>query len=127
VGRDLARVVKEQGALPIAVACDCVRQAALGVDICEVGAHFLQCLRVGIRIPTVMDVLVSEDGKEFRTVAMVKHTPDQRPAYMRTLSIKLKDVTGRFVKAVGHNEGSCLFADEVFVNPEPGVGRQVLD
>jgi hypothetical protein len=28
---------------------------------------------------------------------------------------------------VGHNGGSWLFADEVFVNPEPGGGRQLLD
>jgi serine/threonine protein kinase len=32
VGRDLARVVKEQGPLPLAAACDCVRQAALGLQ-----------------------------------------------------------------------------------------------
>jgi hypothetical protein len=97
------------------------------LDIHEVGAHFLQTLRVGIRIPPAMDVLVSRDGKEFHTVGMVKHTPDERPAYMRTLSVKLKGVTGRFVKVVAHNHAFWLFADEVFVNPEPGVGRQVLD
>jgi hexosaminidase len=97
------------------------------LDIREVGAHFLQVVRVGIRIPPVLDVLVSSDGKEFRTVGMVKHTPDEGPAYMRTLSVKLQGVTGRYVKVVGHNPGSWLFADEVFVNPEPGVGRQVLD
>jgi hexosaminidase len=97
------------------------------LDIREVGAHFLQSVRLGIRIPPVMDVLVSSDGKEFRTVASVSHTPDDRPAYMRTLRVKLKGVTGRFVKVVGHNPGSWLFADEVFVNPEPGAGRRVLD
>jgi hexosaminidase len=87
-------------------------------DIHEAGAHFLQYFRVGIRMPPQMDVMVSEDGKVFRTVATVKHTPDERPAYMRTLSVQLKDVTGRFVRVVGHNPGSWLFADEVFVNPE---------
>jgi tRNA A-37 threonylcarbamoyl transferase component Bud32 len=97
------------------------------LDIREVGAHFLQHLRVGIRIPGMMDVLVSSDGKEFRTVGMLKHDPDEQPLYMHTLSVKLKDVTGRFVRVVGHNYGSWLFADEVFVNPEPGARRQVLD
>jgi hexosaminidase len=97
------------------------------LDVREVGAHFLQHLRVGIRIPPAMDVLVSGDGKEFRTVATVKHTQDERPAYMKTLSVKLKGVTGRFVQVVGHNHGMWIFDDEVFVNPEPGVGRQVLD
>jgi hypothetical protein len=74
-----------------------------------------------------LELGVSLDDKEYRTVATVKHTPDEGPAYMRTLSVKLKGVTGRFVKVVGHNHGSWLFADEVFVNPEPGVGRQDLD
>jgi hypothetical protein len=46
---------------------------------------------------------------------------------MRTLSVKLKGVTGRFVKVVAPIDGFWLFADEVFVNPEPGVGRQILD
>jgi hexosaminidase len=97
------------------------------LDVREVGAHFLQSVRVGIRLPVAMDVLVSGDGKEFRTVGAVKHVPDDRPAYMKTLSVKLDGVTGRFLRVVGYNGGSWLFADEVFVNPEPGVGRQVLD
>jgi hypothetical protein len=97
------------------------------LDIREAGAHFLQSVPVGIRIPARVDVLVSSDGKEFRTVGAVNHTPDERPAYRRTLSVQLKGVTGRFVRVVGHNPGSWLFADEVFVNPEPGVGRQVSD
>jgi hypothetical protein len=97
------------------------------LDIREVGAHFLQSLRVGIRIPAAMDVLVSSDGKEFRTVGTVKHTADEQQAYMLTLSVQLKGVTGRFVRVVGQNPGSWLFADEVFVNPEPGAGRQLLD
>ena len=74
-----------------------------------------------------MNVLVSSDSKEFRTMGMVKYPPDEQPVYMHTLSVKLKDVTGRFVRVVGHNYGSWLFADEVFVNPEPGAGRQMLD
>jgi serine/threonine-protein kinase len=31
-GRDLARVVRERGPLPVAEACDCIRQAALGLQ-----------------------------------------------------------------------------------------------
>jgi hexosaminidase len=97
------------------------------LDIHEVGGHFLQSLRLGIRIPAVMDVLVSNDGKEFRTVGMVNYPPSERPVYMRTLSVKLKGVSGRYVKVVGHNRDFWLFVDEVFVNPEPGGGRQFLD
>jgi tRNA A-37 threonylcarbamoyl transferase component Bud32 len=97
------------------------------LEVREVGAHFLQYVRVGIRLPTALDVLVSGDGKEFRTVGAVKPVPDERLVYRKTLSVKLDGVTGRFVRVVGYNGGSWLFADEVFVNPEPGVGRQVLE
>jgi serine/threonine protein kinase len=97
------------------------------LDIREVGAHFLQLVRLGIRIPWAMDVMVSSDGKEFRTVGAVKHDSGDRPIYLHTLSVKLKGVTGRYVRVVGHTHGMWLFADEVFVNPEPGVGRQDLD
>jgi hypothetical protein len=74
---------------------------------------------VGIYIPAQMDVLVSDDGKEFHNVAILKHTPDTRPVYMKTLNVKLKDITGRFVKVVAYSNGLWLFADEIFVNPEP--------
>ena len=94
------------------------------LDIREVGAHFLQDDRVGVRIPAEMNVLVSSDGKEFRTVAIAKHTEGDRPVCMATLSAKLKDVTGRYVRVVAPNRSHWLFADEVFVNPEPGAGRQ---
>jgi hypothetical protein len=88
-------------------------------NIREVGAHFLQVVKVGIHMPWQMDVLVSDDGKEFRNVAIVKHTPDGRPVYMKALNVKLKDITGRFVKVVAYTNGLWLFADEIFVNPEP--------
>jgi hypothetical protein len=91
------------------------------LDLREVGGHFLQQVKLGIFIPPAMDVLVSGDGKEFRKVATVKHAPDDRPLYLKTLSAKLDGVSGRFVRVVAYNNGSMwLFADEVFVNPESG-------
>src|SRR5262249_54832446 len=97
------------------------------IDVREVGAHFSQNLPLGISVPAMMDVLVSGDGKEFRKVATVTHDPDKRKTFMRTLSAKLKGVPGRFVKVVGYANGMGVFADEVFVNPEPGGGLQDLD
>jgi tRNA A-37 threonylcarbamoyl transferase component Bud32 len=94
------------------------------LDVREVGAHFLQDVRVGIRIPPAMDVLISGDGKEFRKVATVKPDPDERPVYMVTLSARLDGVTARFVRVVARTHGLWLFADEVFVNPEPVEGKE---
>jgi hexosaminidase len=93
------------------------------LDIHEVGAHFMQSVGLGIYIPGQLNVLVSNDGKEFRTVGSVKYPPDEKPMYMHSLSVKLKDVRGRYVRVVGLTRGMWTFADEVFVNPEPG-GRQ---
>jgi tRNA A-37 threonylcarbamoyl transferase component Bud32 len=93
------------------------------LDVREVGGHFLQNVKLGIYMPVAMDVLVSGDGKEFRPVGTVKHAPDERGIFMKTLSAKLTGVTGRFVKVVAHTNGMWLFADEVFVNPEPGEGE----
>jgi hexosaminidase len=93
------------------------------LDIREVGAHFLQSVKVGIYMPVALDVLVSGDGQEFRKVATVKPTPDERGIFMKTLSVKLTGVTGRFVKVVAYTSGMWLFADELFVNPEPGDGE----
>ena len=89
------------------------------IDVRAVGGHFLQWVGAGIRIPQTTDVLVSDDGKEFRKVATVKHPTDEGAAYTRTLAAKLKGVKGRFVRVVAHTNGLWLFADEIFVNLEP--------
>jgi hypothetical protein len=93
------------------------------LEVREVGARFLQDVPLGIHVPASMDVLVSDDGKAFREVGTVPHVPDARPTYMKTLSVKLDGVTGRFVKVVAHTTGMWTFADEVFVNPEPSAGE----
>ena len=89
------------------------------IEIREVGAHFLQYVGAGIRIPTVVDVLISEDGKDFRKAATIRHTQDERPTYLLTLTTTLAPVKGRYVRVVAHTNGQWLFVDEVFVNPEP--------
>jgi hexosaminidase len=90
------------------------------IDVREVGAHFLQQTRGGIRIPRALDVLVSDDGKTYRKVATVTPAPDDRPAFTRTLTATPAGVRARFVRVVARTNGQWLFADEVFVNPEPG-------
>jgi hypothetical protein len=93
------------------------------LDIHEAGGHYLQSVPLGIYIPWQVDVMVSSDNKEFRTVGTVKYTADERPKYMKTLSVKLKGVTGRSVRVVGYTNGKWVFGDEVFVNPDPDVAR----
>jgi hypothetical protein len=52
-------------------------------------------------------------------VATIKHAQDGRPAYLKTLTATLEGVKGRYVRVTAHTNGLWLFADEVFVNPEP--------
>jgi hypothetical protein len=89
------------------------------IEVREVGVHFLQYLGAGIYVPQTMDVLVSDDGKEFCKVATVKHEQDSTAVAMKTLTAKLTGVNGRFVRVVAYTNGLWLFADEVLVNPEP--------
>jgi hexosaminidase len=88
------------------------------IELRRVGARFLQQVRVGVRIPGRLDVLVSDDGKAFRQAASVTHKQDERPAYIKVLAADLKGVRARYVRVVGRTNGMWLFADEVFVNPE---------
>jgi hexosaminidase len=88
------------------------------IDVREVGVHFLQHVQAGIHIPQTLDVLVSDDGKEFRKAATAKRRQDNRAAFTETLTATLEGVKGRFVRVVAYTNGQWLFADEVLVNPE---------
>jgi hexosaminidase len=86
----------------------------------RVGGHFLQHVGAGIRIPGRVDILVSDDGEKFRSVAVIEHKQSEQAAYLKTLQADIKDVQARYVKLVAHTNGLWLFADEVFVNPADG-------
>jgi N-acetyl-beta-hexosaminidase len=115
---------------------DCMNPAWLGIEgkdlnatidlgkiiaVAKVGAHFLQQVRGGIRIPQVVDIWVSEDGQAFHKVATVTHQQDDRPAFTKAVSATFEPARARFVRLVAHTNGQWLFADEVFVNPEAGT------
>jgi hexosaminidase len=88
------------------------------IAIHKVGANFLQHVQAGIRIPQVLDVLVSDDGETFRKAASVNHVQNENPAFIETLTTDLGGVKARFVRVVAHTNGQWLFVDELFVNPE---------
>jgi hypothetical protein len=87
------------------------------IDIREVGGHFLQYVRAGIYMPHGLEVHVSDDGKAFRNVATIKVAAESNSMVMKSLSVKLKDVKGRYVRVVANVSGQWLFVDEIFVNP----------
>ncbi len=101
---------------------DAVIDLGQPTDIHEVGVHFLQNVGAGIRIPSTVDVLVSDDGKEYRKAAAILHKQDDRSAYTELLTATLKPVKARYVRIVARTNGQWLFADEALVNPEPEEG-----
>jgi len=87
------------------------------IDIREVGANFMQHIWAKVRIPETMDILVSQDGKEFNKVATVAHQPTNEGEMLKTLSAKLDNVKARYVKVVAPTKGGWVFVNEIFVNP----------
>jgi hypothetical protein len=89
-----------------------------GIEIKEVGVHFLQQMEAGIQIPPTLEVWLSDDGKQFRKAAVATHKADQLPVYMKTLSTKLANAKARYVRVIAPTNGQWLCMDEVIVNPE---------
>jgi hexosaminidase len=90
-------------------------------DLREVGANFMQHVWAGVFIPATMEVLVSDDGKEFTKVGAAAHQRSKTGEMIKTLSIKPDAARGRYVRIKAPTGGHWLFVDELFVNPtEPG-------
>jgi hexosaminidase len=87
------------------------------VDVREVRARFLQYAQAGIWVPPQLDVLISTDGREFRTAATVRRPQDSGSAYLHTLTAEFPPTKARYVRVVALTNGQWLFADEVEVNP----------
>ncbi len=98
-------------------------------DVKEVGANFLQSTGVGIFLPKRVEFAVSDDGKEFRTVATVKPkiSPREPEPLTDTLSaaslkarsryVRVRATSLRRIPAWHHagGKGAWLFADEIMV------------
>lgn len=96
---------------PLAATIDLGRS----VPLARVGGRFLQDVRAGIYVPHTIEVFVSDDGVEFRSVGRLERDGDQTPLYVQPLAVELTDVSARFVRFVAHPSGQWLFVDEVLV------------
>ena len=77
----------------------------------------MQFLWAGIYMPAKIDVLVSDDGKQFKPAAVITTPASKDGQFVRTLSTKLDNVTARYLRLVAHTNGMWLFCDELIVNP----------
>jgi predicted amidohydrolase/glucose/arabinose dehydrogenase/cytochrome c551/c552 len=102
----------------------------------ELALSACQVVASGVFLPPQVEFLVSSDGKDFRSVAVVTHdVPIKRATDKRTLSAKIDEVQARYVRVKAKSVGTIpqwhkakglkawLFVDEILVNPaEPGQG-----
>ncbi len=106
-------------------------------DVRELGANFLRSTQVGVFLPKRVEFALSEDGREFRTVATVDpKTPRHKPGPL-TVTVNAGDlkVQARYVRVRAQNVGTIpaghrsagvkawLFVDEVLINPMPAEPR----
>ena len=96
----------------------------------SVGVRFLQETGPGVFLPSKLEVHVSSDGQEFRSVATVgHHTPlKEEGPLTKTLTAKLDNTAARYVRVHAENIGKIpywhpaarkkawLFVDEIIVN-----------
>jgi hypothetical protein len=106
-------------------------------EIREVGARFLQSPGVAIYLPSRVEVNVSDDGREFRSVATIKAAEGPKGAepFLGTLKAATPGVRARYVRvrAVGlgvvpagrpaAGAKAWLFVDEVLVNPAEAAAK----
>lgn len=85
-------------------------------DIKVVGGHFVQEAFAGVWIPSKVEVLASNDGKEFRPIGTITHPQDKRGNALETLKLEVRNVKARYVK-FKFAGGEWNIADEFFVNP----------
>ncbi len=103
-------------------------------ELNSIGARFLQDTRAWILMPTEVEYFVSNNGKDFKSVAKVGHFfPDTiLNTTVVPLNLLIKKQKARFIKVKAKNYGALppwhqgypfggtafIFIDEILVNPE---------
>ena len=98
--------------------------------ISSISVSFLQKMPTWIFMPEFVQFLISEDGKEFRELALVENTipPEEKEAIIREFKKSFPELETRYIKVLAKNKGVCpdwhsgagqpawIFADEVSIN-----------
>lgn len=87
-------------------------------DICDVRVDFMHLYESVIYTPETIELMVSEDGKNFKTIDTVRPGIKASEDYL-VYPYKWKgDVKGRYVrvKALPREKGAWIFTDEIIVN-----------
>ncbi|MBI9035621.1 MAG: discoidin domain-containing protein [Bacteroidales bacterium] len=98
-------------------------------EISEITANFLQDTKTWIFLPKSFEILISADGKEFKSIKEIDNiTPnDKKGAFIQTFNAKFNPVKTRFLRIKGHSIKDCpkwhpgagkaawLFVDEIIV------------
>jgi hexosaminidase len=98
-------------------------------DIGEISTDFLQAVISWVFLPLTVEYSLSEDGKDFTTVALLKNTVDEKAGdmFIHSFTAAFKPVRARFVRVRARNRKICpdwhkgaggpawIFADEIVV------------
>lgn len=95
----------------------------------HLGLSSCQVVTAGVFLPTEVEFLVSNDGKQFHSIASLTHEVAQKePTHKALLSSTIKETRARFVRVKATNLGTIpdwhqakgrkawLFVDEIIVN-----------
>jgi alpha-L-fucosidase len=96
----------------------------------SVSVRFLRDTRSWIFFPSEVEILVSDDGRDFRSVKVMKNDPpvEEKPAQITGFYVDLGDAAPRMIRVVARNIGTCpewhpgagnkawLFCDEILLN-----------
>lgn len=102
------------------------------LDVSSVSVRFLQNLEAWIWMPSIMEVNVSDDGRNFRSFATVDHGVDERKMGIAIEQLTARAATeqARYIRVRARSVGVCpewhagaggpawVFADEIRVNTE---------
>jgi len=75
----------------------------------------LQDVGAGIFVPSAVEILVSEDGREFESVTTVRQAADAKPKFLARVRGEFAPRSARYVRVRAASQGTWLFVDEVLV------------
>jgi len=99
------------------------------INISKVSVDFLQNAYSWILLPAEVEILVSEDGINYRPIAVIKHDipQDRQGTVIHNFNVSFQDTSTRYLRLIARNPGllpashqaagypSYIFADEIII------------
>lgn len=82
---------------------------------------FLQDKRGAIFLPSKVEYLISENGRDYQSVAVLNNeiSKNRSGAFIHSFEKTDLDINARYIRICAKSAGQWLFSDEIIVNPFP--------